>query len=233
MNYTNYDIKISYKNIGEDAFCSIINPLLSCTALYQRSVGFFSSSALTFINDGIIDLARNGGHIQLATSPKLSENDIEAIENGYNARSVLEERALEEFENSLIELDNQNLALLYELIKEEIMDIRIVVKNKGMYHDKLAVLTDQDHNVIACVGSNNESSGGYNDNYEKIRIYRSWAEQDRVADEIEEFESIWKGTNPVLDVYDFSEARCNDLLECIERKKSSNNNTKKTELRPY
>ena len=69
-------------------------------------------------------------------------------------------------------MDKECIKNLYLLIKEKILDIQIVKKkNGGLYHDKLAVLTDHDDNVIACVGSNNESSGGYNDNYEKIRIY--------------------------------------------------------------
>ncbi|UKI50856.1 MAG: hypothetical protein L6U99_05835 [Clostridium sp.] len=39
--------------------------------------------------------------------------------------------------------------------------------NGGMYHDKLAVLTDFDDNVVVFTGSNNESRNGFNDNYEK------------------------------------------------------------------
>ena len=234
MNYKDFNIDISYKNIGEERFCDIINPLLSCTETYQRSVGFFSSKALTFIKTGILELARNGGTIQLATSPKLSEDDIRAIADGYDAREIIEQRTLSEFESSLSELDDANLSILYSLIKERILDIRIIVKDKGMYHDKLAVLTDRNGNRIACVGSNNESSGGYNDNYEKVRIYRSWIEPDRVIDEIEEFESIWDGTNSFLHVYKFSDAKNKELLECIERTKNSKKNQKKkVELRPY
>ncbi len=43
-----------------------------------------------------------------------------------------------------------------------------------LYHDKLAVLEDYDGNVVACVGSNNETGAGYNNNYEKTRVYKSW-----------------------------------------------------------
>ena len=60
MNFKDFDINISYKSVGEDSFSDIINPLLSCSKVYKRSVGFFSSSALNFIGDGILTMAKNG-----------------------------------------------------------------------------------------------------------------------------------------------------------------------------
>ncbi|UKI50855.1 MAG: hypothetical protein L6U99_05830 [Clostridium sp.] len=48
MNFKDFDIKVSYKSVGEQTISSIINPLLGCTKFYKRSVGFFSSSALDF-----------------------------------------------------------------------------------------------------------------------------------------------------------------------------------------
>ena len=63
--------------------------------------------------------------------------------------------------------------MLYMLVKEGIVDIKIVTRQNGIYHDKLALLEDFDGNIIACVGSNNETGSGYNYNYEKIRVYKT------------------------------------------------------------
>ena len=172
MNFKDFDINISYKSVGEDSFSEIINPLLSCSKIYKRSVGFFSSSALNFIGDGILTMAKNGGHIYLATSPKLSEDDIFAIQQGYDARDIVKNQFIKEVKNTLLDLSDDNAKILYLLIKEEIVDIKIVLKQGGMYHDKLAILEDFSGNTIACVGSNNESANGYNSNYEKIRVYK-------------------------------------------------------------
>lgn len=234
MDFKDYSIDISYRNIGEEAFCDIINPLLSCSKLYRRSVAFFNSNALKFINDGIVNLAKNGGKIQLATSPKLSQEDIDAIKMGYDARTVMENRLLDEIELSLNEIDDIYAKKLYQLIKEDIMDIKIVLKDNGLYHDKLAVLTDVNDNVVVFVGSNNESEGGYDTNYEKIRVYRSWKENDRVLDEIDEFESIWNKSNDLLTVYDFTKAYKEKLLEAIEQHiKYKSERKKPFELRKY
>lgn len=66
MNYRDIPLKISYISSGDEAFSEILNPLLAYTKIYKRSVGFFNSSALNFIGDGIWEMARNGGKIYLA-----------------------------------------------------------------------------------------------------------------------------------------------------------------------
>ena len=120
MNFKEYneenDIKVSYKSVGEESITKIINPLLSMSKIYKRSVGFFSSSALNFISPGILELARNGGKIQIATSPILSEADVEAIKNGYDKRTILESNFESEFLSSIENLDLYSFELLSELI---------------------------------------------------------------------------------------------------------------------
>ena len=49
MTFKDIPIDISYISAGEDSFSKILNPLLTCTKIYKRSVGFFSSSALNFM----------------------------------------------------------------------------------------------------------------------------------------------------------------------------------------
>lgn len=234
MNYKEIPIDISYKSVGEDSFSQILNPLLACTKTYKRSVGFFSSSALDFISDGIIELARAGGKIYLATSPRLSEEDINAIQMGYKARELLEERFIGEVQNVLINLSDENARMLYSLVKEKIIDVKIVTRVDGIYHDKLALLEDFDGNIIACVGSNNETGSGYGSNYEKIRVYKSWTDvEGRIADEIAEFENIWSNDNSDLIVYDFMDAFENQILQRVKNDSIYKKRTSKYVMRDY
>lgn len=233
-NFQNHNINISYENIGEEAFCDILNPLLKCAKIYRRSVGFFSSSSLEFIGEGIVEMVRNGGRIFLATSPKLSQKDIDAINNGYSCRKIVEERFFEEVKSALYESDDDRVNLLYELVKEKYMDVKVIVKDKGMYHDKLAILEDFSGNIIACVGSNNESAGGYHDNYEKVRVYKSWTDlEGRIDDETNEFKSIWENSKDTLEVFDFQDAFEKKLLERIEYTGDFQKKPIKYEMRPY
>lgn len=234
MTFKDIPLEISYKSVGEDSFSEILNPLLACTKIYKRSVGFFSSSALNFIGEGLLEMARKGGKIFLATSPKLSDEDIFAIESGYIDRSLLEKKFITEVQDTLNLISDANAKILYMLVKESIVDIKIVVRKNGMYHDKLALLEDDYGNIVACVGSNNETGSGYNYNYEKIRVYKSWYDTEgRIADEMSEFESIWNNDNSELNVYDFMSAFEKELLDRVEKKGIYKNDATKYEMRPY
>ena len=100
MSFKDFNINISYKSVGEQTISDIINPLLEQTKVYKRSVGFFSSSAFNFISEGINKLASNGGKIYLVTSPELSQEDVDAINNGYERKQIYKEKFLSEFENA-------------------------------------------------------------------------------------------------------------------------------------
>ena len=89
MNFKDIPLEISYISVGEDSFSQILNPLLACTKVYKRSVGYFSSSALNFIGDGLLEMARNGGKIYLATSPHLSDEDILAIKKDCSGKTLV------------------------------------------------------------------------------------------------------------------------------------------------
>ena len=144
MTFRDIPLNISYISDGEESFSQILNPLLACTKVYKRSVGFFSSSALNFIGDGLLEMARNGGKIFLATSPRLSEQDIEAIQAGYVDRDKIESAFVGEVRDALSGISDDNARMLYMFVKEEIVDVKIVIRSNGLYHDKLALLEDFD-----------------------------------------------------------------------------------------
>ena len=235
MNYKDFIINISYKSVGEETISDIINPLLEHTKVYKRSVGFFSSSAFNFISEGINKLASNGGKIYLVTSPELSQEDVDAINNGYERKQMYKEKFLSEFEKSTITLDDEKLKLLSDLIVEDILEIKIVKKkNCGMYHDKLAILTDFDGNSVVFQGSNNESANGYDGNYEKVRVYKSWFDfEGRIEDETREFESIWNDNNGYLDVYEFPDAVKKAIIKIREDREKNPKPVSDTPKEPF
>lgn len=76
----------------------------------------------------------------------------------------------------------------------------------------------------------NESENGLRDNYERIFIFNSWESigEPYVNDDIEEFDSLWNGTNEFNDVYSFPDAIRNSIIKV--RKEKANG---KNELKPY
>ena len=237
MSFKKLVLKRSYINKGENnvADC-LIKPALNYANFYRRSVGFFSSEVFSIIKDSIPNFVKNKGRIQLVVSPELSEEDVATISLGYKAKKdLIEGIALLSFESEFEKADDLSLKMLYELIANNIMDIRIaIVKDKtGIYHDKLGILTDCEGNNIVFYGSANSSVGGYRNNYEKVRTISDFTDPDGVKEELEEFESIWDNTNEFLEVYDFTESVKNNILKVIKDRKDSKSKGEPIELYDY
>jgi superfamily II DNA or RNA helicase len=222
----NLQLNKSYISYGNDTISeSFIKPCLKVAKRYRRSAGFFSSGVISVILDGIVSLVRSGGKIQLVTSQRLSEGDIEAIKIGYSKRKdVVEDSFLITFAEEIERLDDLNLSILAELIANGIMDVKVAVtKGLGIYHDKFGIIEDSTGNRVAFFGSSNSTEYGYTQNYEKIRIARSWLDNEAatVEDEMLEFDSLWNGTNVFVDVYDFKEAINKCILQVVAKREAA------------
>lgn len=220
MSFRDLEIKHSYISYGADSITTaLINPALKHAKTYKRSVGFFSSSVLEPIIDGVSALVKNKGKIQLIASPQLSVNDAEAIHLGYEQRRQKVSAAFDlSFQQALEQFDLEELKILAELIARDYLDIKLAVtKDTGIYHDKLGILEDTEGNIIVFYGSANSSMTGYCKNYEKIRVVKSWVigDQESVSDEIDEFDSLWNKTNPYVDVYDYREGAKANIIKTI------------------
>lgn len=240
MSLKDVNIHRSYKTYDQDENTipkKLINPCLKEAILYQRSVGYFSSNVFNVISDGMNSFLNNNGKIQLITTPMLDKDDITAINLGYEARNLMiENKFMISFEKEISNLNNENLEMLAQLIAKDYLEIKIVTTKKfGEYHDKLGIITDNMDNKIVFYGSSNSSSNGYLYNYEKVRVAMSWLESDIdiIQDEVEEFNSIWNGNNPFLNVYDFTNAAKKGILKECKKRGISAEKKNKFELRPY
>ena len=238
MTYQELEIKRSYVSVGQENIAkSFLTPALKCTKSYKRSVGFFSSSVLQPIVDGIVALARNNGQIQLIASPNLTEDDIQAISTGYAAREkVINASFTRDFMKEIEVFDDAKLQLLATLIARGTLDIKIAVTDTlGIYHDKLGILEDFDGNVVVFYGSANSTLSGYQNNYEKIRVVKNWIpeEQASIVDEQKEFDSLWNGTNVFVKVYDYKESAKASILQMIKTRASATSTKVPIKLRDY
>ena len=230
MSYRDLKIEHSYISRGDNNIAdSFLNPVLKCTKEYKRSVGFFSSGVLETITDGALSLARNGGSIKLIASPKLSEEDVEAINLGYEQKNQkLSDAFTRDFVREVEKLNDMRLQLLCDLIRKGVLDIKIaIIEDTGIYHDKLGVMKDFDGNTLVFYGSSNSSYAGYRSNYEKIRVSKGWEPgfQEIVADEELEFDNLWNGLNPFVKVQDYTKTAEENLIKIIKNRASAPKNT--------
>lgn len=213
MSFSDLDIRMEYRSLIHNVANEFLIPTLREAVSYDRAVGFFSSSILASIAYGIEGLALNGGKIRLVCSPYLSDEDKEAIKQGYADRDETLIRALNK---QLTEPKNyteqEQLNLLANLISDGILDIRIAFiedsSQVGMYHEKLGIIKDKDGNTIAFSGSMNESNTALTVNYEAIDVFCSWkGDEGRTTVKENAFASIWNNTEPNIIVIDYPEIK--------------------------
>lgn len=241
MSFKDLNIKLSYISCGEDNIAkSFLVPALKQAKNYRRSVGFFSSGVFGPIIDGVVALSRNGGKIQLIASPQLSEEDIEAINLGYQKREeIIESSFTRDFVREIESFDDDRLQLLVALIANGTLDIKIAVTDSnGIYHDKLGILEDFEGNIVAFYGSSNESLSGYKNNYEKVRVVKSWISSDNesIIDECNEFQNLWDGTNPYVTIYNYKDSAKSNILKVIKNREcgcNDNSSSTSIKLRDY
>ena len=209
MSLQDVELKSEYRSLIDNVAKDFYIPLLKQAVIYKRAVGFFSSSSLVEISKGIMGLVRNGGTIQLVASPRLSNEDVEAMKKGYELREkIIENALLRELHGVNTEIEQDRLNLLASLIADGVLDIKIALTEQndeiGMYHEKMGIIADSEGNKVAFSGSMNESATAMTINYEAIDVFCSWrGEQDRVILKENAFTSIWNNTEPNIVTIDF------------------------------
>ena len=219
MALTDLSLKREYRSYKNNVVKEFYIPVLKEAILYRRAVGFFTSEALVEISKGISGLIENEGHIQLIVSPILNKEDIEAIEQGYNSREIVEKALLREMKDPQDANDKERLAWISYLISISRLDIKVAftkkLSSKAMFHEKMGIVSDMYDSHIAFTGSMNETVNAFFNNYESFDVYCSWNEyeKERVQDKIDAFEKIWNNTENNLDVIDFPKAAREKLLK--------------------
>ena len=211
MSLIDLNIKSEYRSLIDNVVDDFYVPVLKESVLYQRAVGFFSSSALIAISKGVEGLISNGGKIQIIASPRLSQEDIDEIRKGYEVRKVLERALLRRIETHNSVEDTSRLSYIASLIANGVLDIKIAFLSTNneiaMYHEKMGIMNDIEGNAVAFSGSMNESENAFSANYESFDVFCSWTnEKERVFQKQMAFQAIWNDYEPGVETIDFPEA---------------------------
>ena len=219
MSFCDLKINSEYRSLSHDVVQEFYTPLLSQACLYQRAVGFFSSSALISMTEGIKGLLENDGRIEVVASPRLTEDDLAAIEDGLKRRDdVVVDSLLRELDMPKGIFEEARLNLLSNLIAAGVMTIKIALLDStldiGMFHEKLGLIYDASGNVVAFSGSMNETANAFHRNYEAFDVFTSWSEDaERVRAKRAAFTAMWHDAEPGIRVVEFPQ-----VSEAIIRK---------------
>ena len=217
-----------YRSSDDDIPKDFYTPVLSVAVLYQRAVGYFCVSSISCILDGIEGLLKNGGKIQIITSPQLTESDAKEIETGYTEKEKLEkvEKILLSSFNELSNDEIKKLSYVSILIKYGVLDIKIAVQKHGIYHDKIGIVQDKFGNSILFSGSMNETRNGMTTNSEHFDVLKSWDAHDckKIEEEKRFFEEVWNNQKESVISLDFPSAVKEKCLEFLPSQKEISEN---------
>jgi len=216
LNLQSVHIQDHYRSDRNNLIQDFYIPCLSHAVSYSRAVGYFSSSSIIAVAQGLAALVEAGGKMRLVASPCLSTEDIKAIEQGLKEREeVISQAIIKEFET----VAKDRLACLSWLLSQRVLDIKLAVANNfedpGLYHEKFGIITDTNSSDVAFVGSINETGSGLTKNFENIEVFCSWrgVEINRVERIADNFEKLWSNDTEKAEIIGFPEAAARKLLE--------------------
>jgi superfamily II DNA or RNA helicase len=205
-------------------------PTLAASVRYDRSAGFFRSSALAAAAAGIVRLIQNNGTMRLLVGAELSEEDAQAIQRGYDLREALTKRMLGQFPDPSDGQLIQRLEALAWMVANGTLDIKVVLPldERGFpipgsaaydyYHTKKGIFTDAQGNQVGFVGSVNESAQAWKRHFEEFAVYCSWeGQRDREAlgSLRVSFNEVWDGQDPHWLAVELPEAVRQKLLKYV------------------
>ncbi|MBU1666991.1 DEAD/DEAH box helicase family protein [bacterium] len=205
MNLKELNLKPVYYSDEVTLLTEFYIPVLSKSIKYDRVAGYFCSNALAIAAKGIAELIKNGGKVRLIANVVISEKDQEVIKKAIKDK---EQKILIEFDELEDELQKDHIKLLGWMIKEGLLEIKIAVVNKGIEHQKIGILEDNECNIVCFSGSENETIGGWLNNDEQFHVFCSWKEGDlaHLRPDINRFNTLWEDKGKKVRVYSVSEA---------------------------
>ena len=193
------DLKSNYTSEEDNLYTDFFIPTLTESVTYRRAVGFFSLGVLLNAPSAMSKIVESQGRIELIFGKLVSIEDFEAIQSG--SRKAWNEEdfpsfpnIIEDHEGTLLEF---RIRLLSWLFSSGRLEMKVALRPKGMFHQKIGLIEDRIGDTISFSGSMNETMSALDPrfNSEEISIFRSWVEgqQSYVHTHKTNFTKLWKG----------------------------------------
>ncbi|MGO6926117.1 DEAD/DEAH box helicase family protein [Rhizobium ruizarguesonis] len=193
------NLKTNYTSESDDIYSDFFLPSLREAVTYQRAVGFFSLGVLLNAPAAMSTLVHNEGRIELIFAKLVSPEDFEAIKAGVTERIADDTfpdfvRLIKENGGSLLEYRVRVLAWLFAMGR---LKMKVAVRPRGMFHQKIGLLKDKHGDLISFSGSMNETMSALDPrfNSEEITVFRSWnpGQEEYVHSHADNFARLWSG----------------------------------------
>ena len=215
---------LNYKGVYKSDLDHILEdfyfPTLSVANRYDRAVGFFSASTISYAAQALSAFVKHGGQIRLILGAFSDQEDLEAVQQGYKEKEISEKighELLSMISNVSDELFQNRFDTLSWLVAHGRLEVKIALRERGMYHDKVGIITDGAGDRVVFAGSANESTHALlpTHNYESINVFRTWIPEhaEFYDPHIESFERLWRNESQSTAVIDIPTAVKEKLIK--------------------
>ncbi len=216
--------KAVYRSEDDNLLADFYLPALQQAVSYDRAVGYFSSAMLSYAAQGIASLIEKNGTMRLIVGSELTAEENDAILNGYDLRHIQERVGRDiskTIEQVVEELSFSRLQSLSWMIANGSLSIKVALKRRGMYHEKIGIFRDANGDQVVFQGSANETVNALipDFNFESINVFPMWREELVPHGEpyVKGFARLWDNEAKDTLVLDFPEAARNKLLQIAKK----------------
>ena len=204
----------NYSSDQDNLIDDFYKPTITRSVSYDRVSGYFSTSIKQLLETELLDFCQRGGIMRLICSEQLNEPDQQEIFDGYDMRSILENKFTTDLDRIMSDpIGEKALSVISFMIANGNLDIKIAIKRdgKGIFHQKYGSFYDEKGNILTFNGSINETYAGWTNNEEQFAVYQNWGPQAGVMQQysewyIKNFDSLWNtGHNTNISVFSFTE----------------------------
>lgn len=192
-------LKTNYTSESDNLYTDFFLPALGEAVVYRRAVGYFSLGVLLNTPSAMSRLIDGQGKIELIFGKLVSTSDFEAIRDGISNPWATEDlpsfsTMIDQNRSSLLEYRIRLLAWLFSAGR---LEMKVAIRPKGLFHQKIGILKDGFGDTVTFSGSMNETMNALDPrfNSEEITVFKSWNEgqQEYATNHEENFAKLWSG----------------------------------------
>ena len=195
MPLTDLNLKPVYSHSNcPDMIAGLYEPLLREAIRYDRTTYTFTAKGLIAAAAGTAGLIRNNGRIRLICDHTVHPEVLQALHDGQiQAETVLQQT--HNREDLLLtqpdDLRRDHLELATWLVANDIMEVRVAIREPTIFHGKYGIVEDAEGNKVSFSGSLNETLSGWTTNWETTHVFNDRDTISHLQADEEDFQALW------------------------------------------
>jgi superfamily II DNA or RNA helicase len=226
MSFRKLSLDINYTGKGEDILRSFVLPVLAEAVEYDRVTSFFTTESLVAIAEGIENLWHRKGCMRLVLGLHDVPADLvraaqEAEDPTSQIIAQVRQRIIDGIATISDELSISRLSTIAWMMKDGLLSVKVAAPEMlesglpGVFHNKVFIFKDENKDIVAAVGSPNETGAGLGRNFEHLTAFMSWEQPLYTNAQANFFERLWADEQEGLQVCTLDADFADQIIETI------------------